>query len=54
MKSIAHLKVQIKFTDDLGSLWAVYGHGVDWELVPFEGPFRGNLGRDHDGRREVP
>ena len=54
MESLAHLKVQIKFTDDLGPLWAVNGYGVNWEFVPFEGPFRGRLGRDHDGKREVP
>ena len=52
-ESLTHLELQVKFTDDLGPLWAVNGHGVDWEFVPFEDPFRGRLGRDHDGRREV-
>jgi len=54
METLAHLEVQIKFTDDLGSVWAVNCHSIDWECVPFEGPFRSSIGRDHDGRREVP
>ena len=51
---LAHLEVQIKVTGDLGPLWPVNSHGVDREFVPFEGPFRSSLGRDHDGKREVP
>ena len=54
METLTHLEVQVKFTDDLSSLWAVNCYGVDWEFVPFKGPFRGRLGRDHDGGREVP
>jgi len=54
MGTLAHLEVQIKFTDNLSPLWTINGYGVDREFVSFEGPFLGNLGRDHDGRREVP
>ena len=54
MRTLAHLEVQIKFTDDLGPLWAVNGHGVDEKFMSFEGPCRARLGRDHDGRGEVP
>ena len=54
MRTLAHLEVQVKFTDYLGPLWTVNGYSVDWEFVPFEEPFRSSLGRDHDGKREVP
>ena len=54
MGNLAHLKVQVEFTGDLGPPWTVNSYGVDWKFVPFEGPFRGSLGRVHDGKREVP
>ena len=44
MEFLAHLEVQIEFADDLGTVWAVDGYGVDWEVRPFEGPFCGHLG----------
>jgi hypothetical protein len=50
MEFLAHLEVQIKFTDDLGSVWTMNGYGVDWEVGSFEGPFCGRLGRDHGGK----
>ena len=51
---LAHLEVQIKFTDDLGPVWAVNGYGVDREVGSFEGPSRGCLGCDHEWKGNVP
>ena len=53
-ESLAYLEIQIKFADNLCSLRAVNGYGIDREFVPFEGPLFGSLGCDHDGKREVP
>ena len=50
---LAHLEVQIKFTDDLGSMWAVDGYGVDWEVRSFKGPLCRRLGCDHGGNGDV-
>ena len=36
MEFLAYLEVQIKFADDLGSVWTVNGYGVDWEAWSFE------------------
>lgn len=47
-----HLEVQIKFADDLGSIWAVDGYGVDWEVRSPEGPVRYHLRCDHGGAEE--
>ena len=54
MECLAHLEVQIKFACDLGSLWPVNNHGVNWKFGPFEGQFCGSLGCDHDGKGEIP
>ena len=37
VECLPHLEVQIKFAGNLGSLRAVYSHGIDWEFGPFEG-----------------
>jgi len=46
--------VQIKFADHLGSVWAVDGYCIDWEVRSFEGPFCCRLGCDHGGKGCVP
>lgn len=51
---LAYLEDYIKFADDLGSVRAVNGYGVDWEVCPFEGPVCGRLGCDHGGKGDVP
>jgi len=53
-ESLTHLEVQIEFTNDLGPVWAVNSYCINWEVGPFERPLRSILGRDHDGKREVP
>ena len=50
---LTHLKVQIKFADDLGSMWTVDSYGVDWEVRPFKGPLCCRLGCDHGGNGDV-
>ena len=54
VESLAHLEVQIKFADDLGSIWAVDGYGVDWKVGSLEGPFCCRLRCDHGGMGDVP
>ena len=50
---LTYLEVQIKFTDDLGSIWTVDGYCIGWEVRSFEGPLR-CLGCDHSGKGCVP
>ena len=50
----AYLEVQIEFADDLGSIWAVDGHCVDWEVGSFEGLLCCRLGCDHSGGGCIP
>jgi len=54
VESLTYLEVQIKFADDLGSIWAVDGYGVDWNGGPLEGPFCCRLRCDHGGKSDVP
>ena len=53
MESLTHLEVQIKFADDLGSIWAVDGDSVDRKGGPLEGPFCCRLRSDHGGKGDV-
>ena len=54
MGPLAYLEVQIKFSDDLGSIWAVDGYGVDWKVGPLEGTFCCRLRYDHGGKSDGP